>query len=180
MRIILLFAAAMLSATTPAYATVQVNDQVIVGGNTYGIFQLPMLGLWYYSDEEPDGREPIPNFEMRSSANSRGYRAIFSISCDKLYLQSIEGQIDGEEVSDRQIIPKRFPIHAHWYTGSIFISVGDYDQLTNELEYVIEFLIKRGRVVSTKYHESIKSKRLPMTWNGLGNDDESIEPSDAR
>ena len=164
----LLVAVIVVAASKPAYATIQANDSVVVGGKTYGIFQLPMVALWHYPDEEPAGREPIPNFEMRSTANWRGYKAKFSISRDKLYLQSIEGTIDGEEVSDRKIIPKRFPIHAHWYTGSIFISIGQFDEDSKEFKYAIEFSIEKGRVVSTKYLESHK---IPMTWNGLGNGD---------
>lgn len=67
-------------------------------------------------------------------------------------------------VRDRQIIKKRFPIHARWFTGKIFVSVGDFDDGNNAFEYVLEFNIKDGNVRSTTFHESLK---IPMTRNGL-------------
>ncbi|WP_146533049.1 hypothetical protein [Rubripirellula reticaptiva] len=111
MKSIFILAVVVLGTARPACATIQANDSVVIGGNTCGVFQLPMSELWYYPDEEPAGRKPIPKFEMRDTANSRGYRAKFAISRGRLFLNSIEGTIDGREVLNDEIIPKRFPIH---------------------------------------------------------------------
>ena len=145
-------------------ATPQVNDVIHVGGHTYGIFQFPMSGYWHLEGKAPGGRVPLPEFEVTSSANWRGYVAEWSIARRKLYLVSVKGQIDGRQVHNRQIIEKRFPVHARWYTGSIFVSVGDFNAATGTFDYVLEFRIKKGDVVATAYHETLS---IPMTWNGL-------------
>ena len=145
-------------------ATPQVNDLLHVGGHTYGIFQFPMSGYWHLKGEAPEGRVLLPEFEVTSSANWRGYVAEWSVARAKLYLVTIKGQIDGRHVRNRQIIEKRFPVHARWYTGSIFVSVGDFNAATGTFDYVLEFRIKKGDVVATAYHETLA---IPMTWNGL-------------
>jgi hypothetical protein len=121
------------------------------------------------------------SFEVTSSANWRGYTAEWSISRGRLHLLSIEGQIDGKKVRDRQIIKRRFPVHAKWFTGKIFVAVGDFDNDEHAFDFVIEFTIEDGNVRSTSFHETLK---IPLTWNGMpyarppaGNGTES---SDAR
>ena len=180
MRTLLLAATLSLVFASPAFATVQANDSVSVGGKTYGIFQLPMNSLLRYEHERPDDRELFPPFEAPHTANHRGYIAQFAIANGRLYLNSIKGRIDGKDVADRDIIDKRFPVRAHWYTGSIFISVGGYDQLEERFRYVIEFSIERGKVVATRYSDL---RRIPITWNGLDAPSpttETTEPADAR
>ena len=149
---------------TTACATRQLNDRVAINGKTYGVFQIPMNGFWRYEDEEPDNRDLFAQFDANNSANWRGYLAKFSIANGRLYLDSIKGRIDGNEVADRDIIDKRFPVRAHWYTGSIFVSIGGFDALSKRFLYVIEFSIERGKVVATHY---ISFRQIPMTWNGL-------------
>lgn len=164
---------------TQAHATQQINDRLVVNGKTYGIFQLPMNGYWRREDEPADDRKVHPLFDATNSSNWRDYVATFAIANGRLYLNSIEGRINGEDVADREIIEKRFPVRAHWYTGSIFISVGGYDMSSKRFEYVIEFAIERGKLVRTRYTES---RRIPMTWNGLASSQSTgsgTEPSDA-
>ncbi|MFG0253719.1 MAG: hypothetical protein ACF787_01260 [Rhodopirellula sp. JB053] len=164
---------------TQAHATQQINDRLVVNGKTYGIFQLPMNGYWRREDEPADDRKVHPLFDATNSSNWRDYVATFAIANGRLYLNSIEGRINGEDVADREIIEKRFPVRAHWYTGSIFISVGGYDMSSKRFEYVIEFAIERGKLVRTRYTES---RRIPMTWNGLAPSQSTgsgTEPSDA-
>lgn len=147
-----------------ALATPQANDTVVIGGNTYGIFQLPMSGYWHHDDEVAKGRLPFPKFELAPSGNYRGYIAEWSISGGKLHLLSIEGQLDGKLVRDRQIIKKRLPIHANWFTGKIYVPVGDYNDEKRGFELVLEFTIEDGEVRSTAFHDSLK---ISMAWNGL-------------
>ncbi|MFM7517116.1 MAG: hypothetical protein ACKO3V_09245 [Pirellula sp.] len=148
-----------------AAATPQGNDTIIVGGNTYGFFQRPMEGYWHLDENSPEKKRlPFPKFEATSSANWRGYLAEWSISKGKLYLVAIEGQVEGKKVHDREIMKKRLPIHADWFTGKIFVSIGDFDFDRQESGLVLEFTIENGDVRSTAFHESFK---IPMTWNGL-------------
>ncbi len=163
MKMLLLVGCIVLSTVRCAIATPQVNDKIVISNHQYGIFQMPMSAYWYLDDEAPAGRIRLPPFETTSSANWRGYTAKWSISRGKLYLDNVEGQIAGKKVSDRNLIDKRFPIHARWFSGSIFISVGDFNDETNEFEYVLEFKVTDGNVVETVYHESLS---IPMTWNG--------------
>lgn len=150
-----------------ALTTEQANDTIVIGGNSYGIFQVPMNAYWHLDGEPPEGRVPLPEFELTSTANLRGYIAQWSISREKLHLLALEGQIGGKKVRDRQIIKKRFPLHARWFTGKIYVSVGGFDNDKKTCEYVLEFNIKDGSVVATYYHESLK---VPMTWDGLPHD----------
>jgi hypothetical protein len=175
MKHLLLVVVLSFAIATPAFATVQAIDSVKIGGETYGIFQIPMNGFWRYEHEEPDDRELIPSFQAPHTANHRGYIAQFAIANGQLYLDSIKGRIDGRDVSDHEIVNKRFPIRAHWYTGSIFISVGGYDPLEERFRYVIEFSIERGKVVATRYSEL---RRIPMTWNGLDGPKPTTAPTE--
>ncbi len=153
-----------IALATQALATQQVNDKIATGSNTYGIYQLPMASYWYNTDEEPKGRVPLPEFEFTSSANWRCYTAKWIISRGKLSLLKVAGQIDGKKVTNEQVLKKTFPVPARWYTGKIFVSIGDFDSETNKHGYVIEFAIERGNVVATKFHESAE---IPMTRDGL-------------
>lgn len=166
MKTLLLTIALIFVVAQCALATPQANDTVVIGGNKYSIFQLPMSGYWHRDDEAAEGRLPFPKFEASSSGNWRGYIAEWSISRGQLHLLSIEGQLDGKKVLDRQIIKKRFPIHANWFTGKIYVAVGDYDDEKHAFDFVLEFTIEDGNVRSTAFHKSLK---IPMTWNGLPN-----------
>lgn len=162
-QIILLPIINLLVCSSIALATVQAPDLVTIGGRTYGIEQQPMLGLWHHGDGQSDGREPMPRFEVTSTANWRGYVATFSISNDKLHLLDIDAQIGGKRKTGRQILGKRLPAVARWFTGSLFISLGDFDFEAQTSRYVLEFVIVRGVVTDTRYHDSHK---IPVTWNG--------------
>ena len=145
-------------------ATPQANDTIVIGGNTYGIFQRPMTAYWHHADEQAEGRQPFPKFEVTSTANWRGYIAKWSLSRGKLFLRNLEGQVDGKQVQNRQIIKERFPVHATWYTGKVFVAVGDFNEEDQAFDYVLQFTIKNGTVSSTAWHESLP---IPATWNGL-------------
>lgn len=172
-----LFALLLVSSfAAPASATDQANDSIVIGGKTYGIFQLPMNGYWRYEDEKPDDRQPIPPFETPHTANWRGYTAWFSITNGRLYLDSIKGRLGGKDVADRDILDKRFPRRANWYSGSIFVSVGGYDEMSKRFRYVIEFEIERGKIMATRYRES---RRIPTTWNGQESSPEPMSSTEA-
>jgi hypothetical protein len=121
MKTIVLLLTFGLTIAPAGRATEQANDTLTLGGNTYGIFQLPMSGYWHLEGEDPRGRQPLPPFEFTSPANWRGYVAEWAISHDKLQLIGIEGQIEGNQLRNRQILDKQFPVYARWFTGKIYI-----------------------------------------------------------
>lgn len=162
-RALFTFLAGLLT-TSWAFASPQANDIIRIGATKYGIFQIPMSEYWYRDGEEPKGRVPIPKFDFVTFNNWKGYYAQWSLGRDKLYLIKLKAQINGKKVRNEEIIEKRFPVHARWYTGSVFISVGDYDDTKNAFDYVIEFKIKDGNVTGTTYYESLS---IPMTLNGI-------------
>ncbi|GIX00835.1 MAG: hypothetical protein KatS3mg111_4385 [Pirellulaceae bacterium] len=162
MKTFLALIVAVVAAST-VNATEQALDRLVLSGHEYGIEQQPMLGLWHSEDWKSEGDQPMPEFEVTSSANWRGYVATFSISDDKLILLDIEAQIDGKPATGRDLLKKRLPVVARWYTGSIFVPVGEFDYDAQASQYVIEFIVDKGSVTDTRYHQSIK---IPVTWNG--------------
>ncbi len=163
---ILLFAAALvpIAFANPASATEQMRDRIVINGNSFALNQALMRSLWHKHGEEPAGREPMPAFTARSTANWRGYFAMFAIEDGKLYLTRIDGRILGKELTNDEIIPKPFPVHADWYTGSVFVSIGGFETRSTGYRYVIEFSIEKGNVVETRYSDA---RQIPPTWNGL-------------
>jgi acetyl esterase/lipase len=154
-----------LIATQSALASIgRAKDTLVLGNKTFEISQLPMSAYWHVDEGPANGRVPLPKFEFTGSGNWRGYIAQWSISRGKLRLLSVEGQIAGKKVRNTQIIETRFPIHARWYTGKIFVPVGDFDDSQKAFEHVLEFSIKDGNVVANSYHEFLS---FPTTWNGL-------------
>ena len=153
----------VLLATSIASATEQVRDRLEINGRTYAIEQQPMLGLWHSVDLKSGGEKPMPKFSVTSSANWRGYVATFSIANDKLYLLEIEAEVGSKPKTGRELIGKRLPTVARWFSGSIFVPVGDYDQDAGASRYVIEFVIDKGLITDTRFFSSLK---LPYTWNG--------------
>lgn len=162
MKLILAFLVASAAASV-VIATEQGRELLVLGGRTYGTEQQPMLGLWHSEEWQSDGDQRMPDFEVTSSANWRGYVATFSISDGKLYLFDIEGQVGGKSITGRELFKRRLPLVAHWFTGSIFVSIGDFDYDAQASRYVIEFMIEKGSVTDTQYHKSVK---IPATWNG--------------
>ena len=96
MRAMTVIAIIACSAQT-AFATIQVSDTVVLGGRTYEIQEIPMLGLWDHGEGSVGGgKQKRPKFEATNSANWVGYRAKFEIRDSKFYLRKIVGQIDGK------------------------------------------------------------------------------------
>ena len=70
--------------------TAQVSDTLFVDGQAYALCVLPLNSLFARM-------EPRPKFQSTNTANWRGYRAIWQISDDKLYLMSVSGALDREK-----------------------------------------------------------------------------------
>lgn len=151
--------------TSFAFATPQPSDRLCYGSNEYVVYQVPMLGLWYYGEgKPPDGKCRPPIFDS-SSGNWSGYAATWEIRHKQLRLRSIEGRIKGQDRKNESILPSRkFPVVATWFTGRIHLPVGDFDDERQQYESVIVFEIEKGEVESTTF---VPSAKITNTWNGL-------------
>lgn len=153
-----------------AFATVQgplTYDRIVIGEHIYVILQHPMLGLWSYDTEKPlpEGKKWAPEFDSSGTADWAGYRATWEIRGSKLFLQSIRGKIKGKSVKNRDIIPGGdFPLSASWYSGKIFVPIGDYDANSEMDESVIEYEVEKGDVKSARFHITAKPN---WSWNGI-------------
>ncbi|REK09912.1 MAG: hypothetical protein DWQ37_17555 [Planctomycetota bacterium] len=105
-----------------------------------------------------------PKLEVTSSNNWGGYTAAWRIAGGKLLLDTISGRLDGEAVRDEALLPgKKFPVVATWFTGKLHLPIGDYNEQTQEYEFVIVFDIEKGIVQSKAMS---MSARISRTWNG--------------
>ena len=71
-------------------STPQVRDALEYGDRDYSISEVPMLGLWDYSDGEPaNGKTKPPDFDFAGSGNWASYEAVWLVRDSKLYLKEI-------------------------------------------------------------------------------------------
>ena len=162
----LLMVATFALACSPALATVQQRDRVVFGDHEYGIFEVPMLGLWYYGEGEPPNGKTRPfEFDFNTTANWVGYSATWEIRGEELRLREIRGRQKGKDVKNEAILPSRkFPVAATWFTGKIHIPVGGYDENEEQFKAIIVFEIDKGDVKSMAF---IPSGKISGTWDGL-------------
>lgn len=152
-------------AVGPAEATPQIPCTLRYGGRVYTIPEIPMLGLWDSREPPAPGGQRLPPFEVRSTANWAGYRAVFEIRDGKLLLRRVVGRIAGQKRVNEEIISgASFPLLATWYSGRIHLAVGDPDLQRNESTAVLIFEVERGRVRDVTFAKRLS---LPGTWNGL-------------
>ncbi len=154
------------SQGTRALATPQLDDKLIFGGKRYNILQIPMLAYWDYGQGSTGtGKVKPPQFEVTSSANWRGYKAVWEIRDSKFFLKKITARINGRSVKDAQILNgKEFPLQATWFSGQIHLVVGDYNYETSQSTAVITFHIRKGVVTKMTFRETAK---VPYSWNGV-------------
>ena len=154
----------MLMANTP-----QIPDTLVYGGENFAIQQIPMLGIWDYSEEDlPPGKMKPPEFDLQGSGNWKGYEAKWLIRDSKLYLMKIKAKRDGKRIKNDQIfLGKQFPLHAYWFTGRIHLSVGGYNEQTKKSESVIVFQVEKGVVTNQSFNSE---SDIPSEWNGLRQD----------
>jgi hypothetical protein len=163
---LVLFVAIFVATTPRAWATVQQSDELRWGEQTYYILQSPMFGLWHIGpDNPPQGKMREPDFEWTTTANRKGYSPVWEIRDQKLFLQSITGRLAGKDLADQMILSgKKFPLQATWFSGKIFLPIGNYDANTRQYDAVIVFDIDQGNVKSMTF---IPAARAMGSWNGL-------------
>lgn len=151
--------------------TAQAPDLIDYEGRRHMLFSNPLELLW---EDHPPG----PRFATSSSANWRGYVAIWSIEDGILYLENISGKIVDEDAADSTLgwtpdwtppserasspttLERLFPgskgrVTASWYTGELRIPRGAVLEYMHmgygsvfEEDLFIE--VEKGHVVQTK------------------------------
>ncbi len=144
----------------------QLYDSMSFGGRKYIIYQRPMNELWHYGDAAiPEGKQRPPQFDATSPGNWLGYAASWEIQDSKLFLRDIRGRVAGKAVRNQAILPQlTFPALATWFTGKIYLPVGDFIEDKNEYEAVIVFEIEKGCV---KVMTFLPSWPINYSLNGL-------------
>ncbi|MEQ1903297.1 MAG: hypothetical protein ABL888_03840 [Pirellulaceae bacterium] len=145
--------------------TPQRPNILFFGGREYPIQQVPMLAYWDYGKNSAGtGKIAPPKFDVNRTDNMVGYIAKWEISGSKLFLAEIEGAIDGKTAKSEEILPKfEFPQHADWYTGKIFLGVGDYESSSKKFTAVICFQVAKGNVTKMVFFDELA---IPISWNG--------------
>jgi len=107
-----------LAAATNAYATRQIRDRIVVGGREYTVEEGPSIHGFFPNDDGPE-------FRMWTTANYKGYCAVWEVRNDALYLKSVEGKTDAGKVTTKDVFPGReAPVPARWYSGAIIAPAG--------------------------------------------------------
>jgi hypothetical protein len=94
--------------------TSQAHEKIIIDDNIELMATCPELPV--YSSQIIELHEEIIDSIFNTTACRRQYIATWKISCDKLYLMSIEGKYN---LSDNQ------PIFAYWFSGLLKIQQGE-------------------------------------------------------
>ncbi len=131
--------------------TAQTPDILILEGERHALFTLP-LEVYF---EERAGR---PKFRVPHTGCWRGYVATWEVKDNRLFLISVNGQLnDGTKFDAAWLFPDEpLPVFAKWYTGTLKLPLGDllqYEHMgfasfyEDELRLTVErgMLVKRTR-----------------------------------
>ena len=126
--------------------TAQTPDILFFGGDEYFIFDSP---LGYFPG--------LPEFIELSTANYRGYVAVWAVVGGRLFIVSLSG--NGLE----RLFPfAQAPVQADWYSGEMRICRGREMTQTEAdpiYEYETELTVERGRILS---HRSVSRDYIPV------------------
>jgi len=108
-----------LMAMTPALATRQIQDKVMWMGDAYYAEVGPCICDFFEANK-------MPALEVESTANYKGYRAIWEVKDDKLFLKEVYQRKSDVtfDLWDKLFPEKQAPLFAYWYTGTIVLSDG--------------------------------------------------------
>jgi hypothetical protein len=125
-------------------ATPQVTDTVVWGGASFHIRQLPFQSAL-------EKYETMGRLVKSSSTNShRGYVAKWLVSDGAIYLWQLKGV---RKNSKKKILENlgavRFPVKAEWYSGTLQLPVGEFDDTSFSWPIVIELTIENGNIKNT-------------------------------
>lgn len=119
-------------------------------------------GSEYLLADEPLGRRGrLPEFMAISTANHRGYAAVWAIVADRLFIVSLSGCVPDVDKNGLELVfpEAQAPVLADWFSGDLRLLSGrQVGQGDFELEYEHETLLTLGmgtvtgsRSISRKY-----------------------------
>ena len=147
----------LIALSSASAATKQIDERLIISGNSYFIGARPLHELY-----EPDDLTKLLKPEL-CTASWRGYRGDWEIVEGKLLLNSIEKNPchDGYEEVEAILLfkKKEYPIFAEWFTGEIELQVSETEYLFEDndedkdllgVNYnAVVFSFKSGILIST-------------------------------
>ncbi|CAN7768749.1 hypothetical protein LJR175_007395 [Variovorax sp. LjRoot175] len=80
----------------------------------------------FISPEPLESYRDLPEFMALSTANHRGYTAVWTVVVDRLFLVSLSGWADGAaEAGIRGVFPTcEAPVRADWFSGELMLQSG--------------------------------------------------------
>ena len=108
-----------------------------------------------------------PYFMACSTANHRGYTAVWAVVADYLFLVSLSGWADGAaEPGIRSVFPAcEGPVRADWFTGELMLQSGKLlsaCELDPLYEHETMLYLVAGRIQSTR---SLQRPSRPPQWD---------------
>jgi len=158
------------------FATDPTSDQIIVGGEQYGILEYPLSG--YLRNRNPR----VILDEQRSPSGSGGYYALWKIDHTNLFLAAFTAPVFAKPDSEgkfkqvlwelKDLIPSNHPpVHATWYSGSITIPLRQPDsrEIVEGGYYThrLVFSVKSGVVTNREIQKLGVVSTIPATSTNL-------------
>jgi len=147
----------ILLLTCSINSTPQVSDLLVYKGDTLNIYPLLLQNYIARSPERAKIMHSIKDLIEPSTA-SCGYRAIYQIRNDSLFLMRAYGKAD---IDLTGIFGKKSNIFIDWFTGALTSPennlIYDHSGWGGYYEYETDFDIQRGILTSVnKYHNNLK------------------------
>lgn len=156
----------VLASSICAFATAQMGDKLIMNGKNYFIQSNP---LEKFLERHPD---LLPEGNVTSTANWRGYIATWTVKGDHLVLTDVQIQMskktdqDGSSTEWVSVMNKMFPgqkeVVAHWFRGYIIVPDGKMVRYVHmgyasTYEKYIVLKVENGKLVR---NESLDSRQF--------------------
>lgn len=124
----------------------QDTDQIFYRGQEHILAETPLSRL-----------KPRPRFMAVSTANHRGYTAVFAVVAKRIYLVAASGLLE-DGTGDWDAFPQFFPevtapVHIDWFSGELHLWSGrmiDPSEFDPVYEYEIVLEVERGVVVAER------------------------------
>jgi len=128
---------------------VQDKDSIIVKGEKYCLYTMPLDSYW-------TRWKPKPKIRLLKTTCWRGYVATWEIFRDNLYLVSIKfNAIDGDFGLGYLFPQNTGKVKADWYTGELKIPIGNqlYQEFMEDPVYDSDWFVnkKEGKVIRQQY-----------------------------
>lgn len=121
------------------------KDTLFWGESSFKIFEFPLEPLLNVA-EEKKGRI----FRSKSFNNPRGYTAKWSLTNNRLFLETVKGRLVRKSASvSNELEIEDLPIPAKWFSGEIHLLIGNFDLPKQSYPYCIKLIVDKGDVKSS-------------------------------